>query len=118
MPPRRAASVEARTPLPCPLRPKRYGARWSGATRTTCRSRRAGEGPGTRAGAVPDGGLVLSLERMRGVRSFEPLMWRGEFEAGMTTADVRRRARENGLWLPLDPGAVEQSHIGGNVATN
>jgi FAD/FMN-containing dehydrogenase len=54
---------------------------------------------------------------MRAARSFEPLLWRCEVEAGMTTADVRRRARENGLWLPLDPGAAEQSQIGGNVAT-
>jgi FAD/FMN-containing dehydrogenase len=77
-----------------------------------------GGGSGYAGGAVPDGGLVLSLERMRGVRSLEPLLWRGEFEAGMTTADVRRLARENGLWLPLDPGAAEQSQIGGNVATN
>src|SRR5215212_10948986 len=77
-----------------------------------------GGGSGYAGGAVPDGGVVLSLERLRGVRSFEPLLWRAEVEAGMTTAEVRRRARENGLWLPLDPGAAEQSQIGGNVATN
>jgi FAD/FMN-containing dehydrogenase len=77
-----------------------------------------GGGSGYAGGAVPSGGVVLSLERMRGVRSFEPLLWRAELEAGMTTAEVRRRARENGLWLPLDPGAADQSQIGGNVATN
>jgi FAD/FMN-containing dehydrogenase len=31
---------------------------------------------------------------------------------------VQRLARENGLWFPPDPGAAEQSQIGGNVATN
>jgi len=31
---------------------------------------------------------------------------------------VRRRARENGLFYPPDPGSLEQSHIGGNIATN
>ena len=36
----------------------------------------------------------------------------------MTTLDVRRRARESGLLFPPDPGAAEQSQIGGNVATN
>lgn len=36
----------------------------------------------------------------------------------MTTADVRRRARENGLFYPPDPGALEQSQLGGNIATN
>jgi FAD/FMN-containing dehydrogenase len=77
-----------------------------------------GGGSGYAGGAVPDGGVVLSLERLRAPRSLEPLLWRGELEAGMTTAEVRRRAREEGLWLPLDPGAAEQSQIGGNVATN
>src|SRR3954462_6048156 len=77
-----------------------------------------GGGSGYAGGAVPDGGGVLSLERLRGLRSLEPLLWRAEVDAGMTTAEVRRRARENGLWLPLDPGAAEQSQIGGNVATN
>jgi glycolate oxidase subunit GlcD len=73
---------------------------------------------GYAGGAVPNGGVVLALDRMRRVRSFDPLLWRGEFEAGVTTADVRRRARENGLLFPPDPGAAEQSQIGGNVATN
>jgi FAD/FMN-containing dehydrogenase len=31
---------------------------------------------------------------------------------------VKRLARENGLFFPPDPGAAEQSQIGGNVATN
>jgi FAD/FMN-containing dehydrogenase len=39
-------------------------------------------------------------------------------EAGVTTAAVRRLARENGLVFPPDPGAAEQSQIGGNIATN
>src|SRR5260370_6811376 len=38
--------------------------------------------------------------------------------AGGTTADVHRLARENGLFFGPDPGAAEQSQIGGNVATN
>lgn len=77
-----------------------------------------GGGTGYAGGAVPDGGIVLSLERMRRVRSFEALQWRAEVEAGLTTADVQRLARENGLYFPPDPGAAEQSQIGGNVATN
>jgi FAD/FMN-containing dehydrogenase len=65
-----------------------------------------------------DGGVVVSLERLDRVRSFDPLIWRMEVEAGMTTAAVRRVAREGGLLFAPDPGAAEQSHIGGNVATN
>jgi glycolate oxidase subunit GlcD len=78
-----------------------------------------GGGSGFAGGAVPtEGGVVLSLERMTKIRSFEPLLWRIEAEAGVTTAHVRRLARENGLVFPPDPGAAEQSQLGGNVATN
>ncbi|HEY8104357.1 MAG TPA: FAD-binding oxidoreductase, partial [Gaiellaceae bacterium] len=77
-----------------------------------------GGGTGFAGGAVPFGGVVISLERLRAVRSFDPLLWRMEVEAGLTTAEVRRLVRENGLFFPPDPGAAEQSQIGGNVATN
>ena len=77
-----------------------------------------GGGTGFAGGAVPLGGVVLGLERLRSVRSLDPLLWRMEVEAGVTTADIRRLARENGLLFPPDPGAAEQSQIGGNVATN
>jgi FAD/FMN-containing dehydrogenase len=52
------------------------------------------------------------------VRSFEPLLWRIVVEAGVTTWGLRRLARESGLVFAPDPGAGEQSQIGGNVATN
>jgi FAD/FMN-containing dehydrogenase len=55
---------------------------------------------------------------MNRVRALEPLRWRMHVEAGLTTAHVRRLARENGLLFPPDPGAGEQSQIGGNIATN
>jgi FAD/FMN-containing dehydrogenase len=77
-----------------------------------------GGGTGLAGGCVPSGGVVLCTERLARVRSFDPLLWRTEVEAGVRTGDVHRRARENGLVFPPDPGAAEQSHIGGNVATN
>jgi glycolate oxidase subunit GlcD len=78
-----------------------------------------GGGTGFAGGAVPlDGGVVLSLERLAQVRSFEPLLWRMHVEAGVRTSEVRRIARESGLLFPPDPGAAEQSQIGGNIATN
>jgi glycolate oxidase subunit GlcD len=77
-----------------------------------------GGGTGFAGGAVPQGGVVLGLERLTAVRSLDPELWRMEVEAGVTTLDVRRRARESGLLFPPDPGAAEQSQIGGNVATN
>jgi glycolate oxidase subunit GlcD len=78
-----------------------------------------GGGSGLAGGAVPvDGGVVLALERLTRVRSFEPDLWRACVEAGVGTADLRRRARAAGVYYPPDPGAAEQSQIGGNIATN
>ena len=77
-----------------------------------------GGGTGFAGGAVPFGGVVVGLDRMTRVRSFEPLVWRIEVEAGVRTGDVHRIARESGLFFPPDPGAAEQSQIGGNIATN
>jgi glycolate oxidase subunit GlcD len=78
-----------------------------------------GGGTGFAAGAVPlAGGVVLGLERLRRVRAFDALLWRAHVEAGVPTGEVRRLARESGLVFPPDPGAAEQSQIGGNIATN
>jgi FAD/FMN-containing dehydrogenase len=77
-----------------------------------------GGGTGLAGGAVPQGGVVLSTDRLQTVRAFVPELWRIEVEAGVRTADLRRHARENGLLFPPDPAAAEQSHIGGNIATN
>jgi glycolate oxidase subunit GlcD len=78
-----------------------------------------GGGTGLTGGAVPnEGGVVLSLERLRRVRELAPELWRIHPEAGVTTRHVQRLARENGLMFAPDPGASEQSQIGGNVATN
>jgi glycolate oxidase subunit GlcD len=78
-----------------------------------------GGGTGLAGGAVPlEGGVVCSLERLRAVRALEPGLWRMHVEAGLSTHHVQRLARENGLCFPPDPGAAEQSQIGGNVATN
>jgi glycolate oxidase subunit GlcD len=78
-----------------------------------------GGGTGFAGGAVPlDGGVVIGLERLRSVRQFDPELWRIHLDVGVSTADLRRRARENGLYFPPDPGAAEQSQLGGNIATN
>jgi glycolate oxidase subunit GlcD len=78
-----------------------------------------GGGTGLTGGAVAiGGGVVCSLERLRGVRELEPALWRIHPEAGVTTRHVQRLARENGLFFGPDPGAADQSQIGGNVATN
>jgi glycolate oxidase subunit GlcD len=86
-----------------------------------------GGGTGYSGGAVPapvpeaagpEGTVVVALDRLDRIRSFDPGLWRIEVEAGVTTQTIARRARENGLFFPVDPGAAEQSQIGGNIATN
>jgi FAD/FMN-containing dehydrogenase len=78
-----------------------------------------GGGTGFAGGAVPvEGGVVIALERLTRVRSFDPLLWRINVEAGVRTGELRRIARQSGLMFPPDPGAAEQSQIGGNIATN
>jgi glycolate oxidase subunit GlcD len=78
-----------------------------------------GGGSGFSGGCVPvSGGVVVDLQRMIRVRGFDPLLWRMHVEAGLRTSEVRRLARENGLLFPPDPGAAEQSQLGGNIATN
>jgi FAD/FMN-containing dehydrogenase len=71
------------------------------------------------AAAVLDAAAVaISLERLDAIRCFEPELWRMHAEAGVTTATIARRARENGLLFAPDPGAAEQSQLGGTIATN
>ena len=77
-----------------------------------------GGGTGLAGGAVPSGGVVLALDRLNRIRSFAPELWRIHVEAGVTTWDLQRTARDNGLMFAPDPGALEQSQIGGNIATN
>lgn len=79
-----------------------------------------GGGTGYAGGAVPldPEVVVIALDRLDRVRSFDPGLWRMEAEAGVSTQTVQRLARENGLVFPPDPGAAEQSQLGGNIATN
>jgi FAD/FMN-containing dehydrogenase len=79
---------------------------------------RSGYSGGIVPRAVDDGAVAIALDRLDAVRSFNPLSWRMEAEAGVTTATVARRARESGLLFGPDPGAAEQSQLGGNLATN
>lgn len=77
-----------------------------------------GGGTGYAGGCVPHGGVVISTERLTKTRWFDPLGWSVEVEAGVTTRRLQDLARSNGLYYPVDPGAAEQSHVGGNAATN
>ena len=78
-----------------------------------------GGGSGFAGGAVAvDGGVVVDLTRMNRILEFRPEPWQIHVQAGVVTATLQRIVRESGLRFPPDPGAAEQSQIGGNIATN
>lgn len=78
-----------------------------------------GAGTGLSAGCVPMcGGIVLSLERMNRILEIDRENLFMVVEPGVTTGEIQRRAREEGLLYAGDPCSAESSHIGGNVAEN
>ncbi|WP_022702768.1 FAD-binding oxidoreductase [Pseudorhodobacter ferrugineus] len=80
-----------------------------------------GGGTGLVLGQVMDGGpmpLVLSLERMRAVRSVHPSENVVVVEAGATLAEVQAAADSVGRLFPLSLASQGTARIGGNLATN
>lgn len=74
---------------------------------------------GLAGGCVPQGEAVcIDLERLDTIRSFDPLRWRMHAEAGVKTAALARRALDHDLMYAPDPGAPEESTLGGNIACN
>ncbi|WP_210648661.1 FAD-binding oxidoreductase [Nocardioides sp. SYSU D00065] len=90
--------------------------RWAAAHAVPVVPRGAGSGLSGGASAV-DGGIVLSLERMRTIE-IDPDCQVAVVEPGALNADVKAAAREHDLWYPPDPSSFEICSIGGNVATN
>ncbi len=90
--------------------------RWAAEHRVAVVPRGAGSGLSGGSTAV-DGGLVLSLERMRAVE-IDVDCRVAVVEPGALNAEVKAAAAEHGLWYPPDPSSYEICSIGGNVATN
>jgi FAD/FMN-containing dehydrogenase len=91
-----------------------------------CHARRVpvvpqGGNTGLSGGATPDArgdSLVLSLTRLRKVRSVDTHNNTIEVEAGVTLQQVQDAAREAGRLFPLSLAAQGSCTIGGNLATN
>src|SRR3954453_873048 len=64
-----------------------------------------------------DGGITLSMERMRSVH-VDPVTRVAVAQPGAFNAEVKAAAAEHGLWYPPDPSSFEICSIGGNAATN
>lgn len=76
-----------------------------------------GGGTGLVGGAIPtQNGVILSLERMKGLEIDGPNMM-AVAEAGVTLDQLTKTADESGLSFPPHPGD-ESAQVGGMVATN
>jgi glycolate oxidase len=91
--------------------------KWADTTGTIVVPRGAGTGLSGGATAL-DGCVVVSTERMTGIRDIDPRNQTVVVEAGVVNADVSRAVAGEGLFYPPDPGSFEISTIGGNLATN
>ena len=79
-----------------------------------------GGNTGMCAGAVPDSSgtqLLLSLARLRTIRSLDRADYSMVVESGCILADVQSAAREAGLFFPLSHGGEGSCQIGG-LSTN
>ena len=77
-----------------------------------------GGNTGLLGGAVPHGGIVLSLSRMNRIRAIDALNHTMTVEAGCVLQTVQEAANEAGCLFPLSLGAEGSCQIGGNLATN
>ncbi|WP_319457053.1 MULTISPECIES: FAD-binding oxidoreductase [unclassified Mycobacterium] len=79
--------------------------------------RGAGSGLSGAANATV-GSIVLSLHRMNAIVEVDEVNRIAVTQPGVITSELRDRAAAAGLFYPPDPGSVDFSTIGGNVATN
>ncbi len=78
-----------------------------------------GAGTGVAGGAVPvRGGLVLSLEKMKGIVEIDRKNLLARALPGTITANLQDAVEREGLYYPPDPASVDSCSIGGNAATN
>src|SRR5690606_6920904 len=90
--------------------------RWAARHQVPIVPRGAGSGLSGGSSAL-DGGIVLSLERMRAIE-IDTDCTVGVVEPGPRSAGATRAGAEPGLWYPPDPSSFEICSIGGNIATN
>lgn len=78
-----------------------------------------GAGTGLSGGATPvEGGVVLSLARMRDVLSLDPIDRVARVQAGLVNVDLSLACAEHKLFYAPDPSSQQACTLGGNVAEN
>ena len=77
-----------------------------------------GGNTGLTGAGIPQGGVVLSLERMSRLRAVDPVDSTITVEAGMILSEVQDAAERAGLLFPLSYASRGSARIGGGIATN
>lgn len=78
-----------------------------------------GAGHGYVGGCVPSqGGIVLSLERMKRIKDLNVDDFVAVVEPGVITQKLQDAAEKRGRFYPPDPASRADCSIGGNIATN
>ena len=77
-----------------------------------------GGNTGLVGGGVPDGGIILSTERMNKIVELDAANHTMTVEAGCILKDIQDAASEAGCLFPLSLGAEGSCQIGGNLSTN
>ncbi|AIQ91184.1 hydroxyacid dehydrogenase [Methylobacterium sp. XJLW] len=77
-----------------------------------------GGNTGLTGAGVPQGGVVLSLERMTRLRAVDSVDATITVEAGMILQDVQDAAEAAGMLFPLSYASRGSARIGGGVSTN
>jgi glycolate oxidase subunit GlcD len=78
-----------------------------------------GAGHGYVGGCVPvQGGIVLSLARMKRILEINDQDFVAVVQPGVITETLQNAVEKKGLFYPPDPASRGQSTIGGNIATN
>ncbi len=78
-----------------------------------------GAGTNLSGGTVPRaGGVVAVTTSLRRIREINPADMYAVVEPGVVTAELARAASRAGLFYPPDPGSMQVSTLGGNVAEN
>ena len=77
-----------------------------------------GGNTGLVGGAVPFGGIVLSVARLAAIRAVDPVNATMIVEAGVVLQAVQDAAEAAGMLFPLSLASEGTCTIGGNIATN
>lgn len=77
----------------------------------------SGAGTGIVGGRVPEGGYVISMEKLNNIIEINAEEKYAIVEPGVVLSDFLKAVNETGLLYPPDPTELS-SFIGGNVATN